>query len=185
MPEYLTADLDLVIRRLINPAYPTSTRSFTDITLVVERHAVAFRALVLEMCQPHRAEPPDVLVIIESCGYLFGAPMAFDLGRPLALARRAGKLPRATLRREYQSSGLAADSARSMEMHLDAIAPGSRVLIVDDVLATGGTALAAVELVEQAGGIPIGISVAFELERFQARERLAERGIRVYAAMRL
>jgi adenine phosphoribosyltransferase len=156
MPGYLSADLDLVIRRLINPAFPTPTRSFTDITLVVERHAEAVRALVLEMCHPHRPAPPDVLVCIESCGYLFGAPMAFELSCPLVLARRAGKLPRATFRREYQSSGLAADPARTMEINEAAIAPQRRVLIVDDVLATGGTALAAVDLVEQAGGVPRG-----------------------------
>lgn len=185
MPGSLTAELDLVIRRLINPAYPAPTRAFTDITLVLERHAGAFRALVLEMSRPHRAKPPDVLVAIESCGYLFAAPMAFELGCPLALARRAGKLPRATLRRDYRTSGLAVDPARTMEMHMGAIAPQSSVVIVDDVLATGGTALAAVELVEQAGGTPIGVSVAFELERFQARQRLEERGVLVHAAMRL
>ena len=184
MPGHLSADLDLLIRRLINPAFPTPTRSFTDITLVLEQHAGAFRALVLEMCRPHRAEPPDVLVCIESCGYLFGAPMAFELGCPMALARRAGKLPRATLRREYRSSGLATDPTRSMELHVGAIAPQRRVLIVDDVLATGGTVLAALDLVEQAGGIAFGVSVAFELERFQARQRLEERGVLVYAAMR-
>jgi adenine phosphoribosyltransferase len=185
MPGYLTAEMDPVIRRLINPAFPTPTRSFTDITLMLEQHAEAFRALVLEMCRPHRAVPPDALVCIESCGYLFGAPMAFELGCPLVLARRAGKLPRATLRREYRSSGLATDPARTMEIHEGAIAPGSRVRIVDEVLATGGTAMAAVDLVEQAEGIPVGVSVAFELERFHARQRLEERGVPVHAAMRL
>lgn len=185
MPDRLSAEMDLVIRRLINPAFPTPTRSFTDITLVLEQHAGAIRALVLEMCQPHRSEPPGVLVCIESCGYLFGAPMAFELGCPMVLARRAGKLPRATLRREYQSSGLATDPTRIMEIHVSAIAPQSRVLIVDDVLATGGTVLAALDLVDQAGAFAIGVSVAFELERFQARQRLEERGILVYAAMRL
>jgi adenine phosphoribosyltransferase len=82
-----------MIRRLINPAFPTPTRSLTDITLVMEQHAEAFRAMVLELCRPHRAAPPDVLVCIESCGYLFGAPMAFELACPMVLARRAGKLP--------------------------------------------------------------------------------------------
>jgi adenine phosphoribosyltransferase len=101
------------------------------------------------------------------------------------LARRAGKLPRATLRREYQSSGLATDPTRTMELHVGAIAARSRVLIVDDVLATGGTVRAALDLVEQAGGIPAGVGVAFELERFQARQRLEEGGVLVYAAMRL
>jgi adenine phosphoribosyltransferase len=185
MPGHLSAEMDLVIRRLINPAYPTPTRSFTDITLVLEQNTEAFRALVLEMCRPHRAAPPDVLVGIESCGYLFGAPMAFELGCPMVLARRAGKLPRATLRREYQSSGLATDPTRTMELHVGAIAARSRVLIVDDVLATGGTVRAALDLVEQAGGIPAGVGVAFELERFQARQRLEEGGVLVYAAMRL
>lgn len=184
-PGSLAAEMDLVIRRLLSPAYPTLTRAFTDIALVLERHAEAFRALVLGMCQPRGAEPPDVLVDIESYDYLFAAPMAFELGCQLVLARRAGKLPRATLRRKYRSSGLVTDPARTMEIHEGAIAPGSRVRIVDDVLATGGTALAAVDLVEQAGGIPVGVSVAFELERFHARQRLEERGVPVHAAMRL
>ncbi len=72
-----------------------------------------------------------------------------------------------------------------MEIHAGAIAPASRVLVIDDVLATGGTALAALDLVEQAGGVPMGMSVAFELERFHARQVLEARGVPLYAAIRL
>jgi len=185
MSEGLPRDLDLTIRRLINPDFPTPTRQFTDVTLVLERDPAAFRALVEQMCQPFRAEPPDALLCIESCGYLFGAPMALELARPIVLARRAGKLPRTTLRRAYVSSGRARDPERTMEIHAGAILPGSRVLVVDDVLATGGTALAALELVEQAGGVPNGVSVAFELERFHARREIQQRGVLLHSAMRL
>ena len=103
----------------------------------------------------------------------------------LCLALSTGPSATATLQRGYRSSGLGSDPARTMEIHAGAIAPASRVLVVDDVLATGGTVLGALDIVEQAGGALAGVSVAFELERFHARQVLEARGVPLYSAIRL
>jgi adenine phosphoribosyltransferase len=111
--------------------------------------------------------------------------LAYALGTPLILARRAGTLPRATLRQSYLALGIGPTTEREMVIHVGAIEPGTRVLIVDDVLASGGTALAALDVIEQAGGRSCGVSVAVELARFDARSRLEARGTPVLAAVRL
>ena len=108
--------------------------------------------------------------------------MAYHLGSRIVMARRAGKLPRPTCQITYE---MGYDRNREMHIHKGSIVEGSRALIVDDVLAVGGTVLAAVDLVEQAAGRIVGISVAFELERFKARGRIEQRGIPLYAAVRL
>lgn len=155
---------------------------FTDITPILEQNPVAFRAMIDRMCAPHRAEPPEVVACIEAMGFVFGAPVAYHLGSRVVMARRTGKLPRPTLQITYD---MGYDRNRQMHIHAGAIVPGSRVLIVDDVLAIGGTVLAAVDLVQQSGGSVVGVSVAVELERFKARDRIEQRGIPFYAAVRL
>ncbi len=184
MSEGLPRDVEQALRALIVqiPNFPQPPIVFNDITPILERDPGAFRALVHQMREPHRAHPPDVIVCIESFGYLFGAPLAYDLGCRIVLARRGGKLPRPTLQQDY---GMGYDHARRMEIHAGAIDSASRVLIVDDVLATGGTALAAVDLVEQAGGSVVGASFAVELAWLSGAQRLAQRGVPVYAALRL
>jgi adenine phosphoribosyltransferase len=162
--------------------FPIPGGNFTDITPILERDPLAFRMLIQQMATPHRRARPEIVVCIESFGYLFGAPIAYELGSRIVLARRGGKLPRPTLRRTY---AMGYDRHREMEIHVGAISPGSQVLIVDDILAVGGTALAALELVEQAQGNVCGVSVAVELERLQARARLEQRGVTVYSAVRL
>jgi adenine phosphoribosyltransferase len=169
--QYLTEELEQSIRTRIAtiPGFPVSSVNFTDITPVLEHDPAAFRALVQELCEPHRAAPPDAVVMIESFGYLFGAPLAYELGCRLVLARKEGGLPRRKLRQVY---GMGYDpNQRVLEMHQDALGPGDRVLIVDDILATGGTAWAAYELARQAGAEVIGMSFAFELRRFRERAR--------------
>jgi adenine phosphoribosyltransferase len=108
--------------------------------------------------------------------------MAYQLDSRIVMARRAGKLPRPTSHITYE---MGYDRNREMHIHTGAIAQGSRVLIVDDVLAIGGTVLAAVDLVEQAEGRIVGVSVAFELDRFKARGKIEQRGIPLHAAIRL
>ncbi|HEV8636141.1 MAG TPA: phosphoribosyltransferase family protein [Chloroflexota bacterium] len=181
----LSDDLDLTVRKLLVPTYPAPWRGFTDITRVMERDPAAFRALVEEMLAPHRADPPDAVVAVESCGYVFGAPMAYELGSRLILARRAGKLPRPTLRHRYRAVGIGPAPDREMEVHTDAIVAGMRVLVVDDVLASGGTVLAALDLVQRAQGVPCAVSVAVELVRFDARASIRERRVPLFAALRL
>jgi adenine phosphoribosyltransferase len=185
MPAALDPDASLAIHKLLNPNHPAPWRGFTDITRILERDPASFRALVDAMVAPHRAHPPDAILCPESCGFLFGAPMAYALGTRLVLARRPGKLPRPTIRRAYQALGIGPSPEREMAIHADALAAGMRVLIVDDVLATGGTVLAALDLVHERGATACGVAVAVELVRFRAREALAERGVATYAAIQL
>lgn len=184
MTDGLPPDVEQALRALIVkiPNFPQAPIVFNDITPILERDPIAFRALVHHMGEPHRTTPPDIIVCIESFGYLFGAPLALDFGCRIVLARRAGKLPRSTLHQEY---GMGYDHARRMEIHVGAIEPGDRVLIVDDVLATGGTALAAVNLIDQAGGRVIGASFAVELAWLPGARRLEERAVAVYSALLL
>jgi len=177
-------DIDDSIRKLVLKIanFPRQGINFTDITPVLEQDPAAFRAIIDRMCAPHRVEPPEVVVCIDAMGFIFGAPVAYVLGSRIAMARRSGKLPRPTLEIIYD---MGYDVNRQMHIHLGAIIPGSRVLVIDDVLAVGGTVLAAVELVERSGGEIVGVSVAFELERFKARAKIEQRGIPFYAAVRL
>jgi adenine phosphoribosyltransferase len=187
MNQYVTDELKESIRARIAtiPGFPVPSVSFTDITPVLEHDPAAFRALVQELCAPHRAQPPDAVLLVESFGYLFGAPLAYELGCRLVLARKEGGLPRRKLRQVY---GMGYDpNQRVLEMHQDALGPGDRVLIVDDILATGGTAWAAYELARQAGAEVIGMSFAFELRRFRERARgwFEIRRVPVYTVVQL
>jgi adenine phosphoribosyltransferase len=179
--------LEARVRQLIAvvPNFPKPGIKFRDISPILERDPVLFRGLVDAMIQPHVGASPDVIVCIESWGYLFGAPLAYALGSRIVLARRAGKLPRPTLGQTYDM-GYA--TQLRLELHADAIQAGENVLVVDDVLATGGTALAAVNLVAQTGAQLVGVSVAIDIEewyRFPARRILEERGITIFAAAHL
>ncbi len=162
--------------------FPRAGINFTDITPILEQNPVAFRALIDRMCSPHRANPPEGVVCVEAMGFVFGAPVAYQLGSRIVMARRAGKLPRPTLQITYD---MGYDRNRQMHIQVGAIVPESRLLIIDDVLAVGGTVLACIDLVEQAGGKVVGVSVAVELERFGARSRIEQRGISFDAAVRL
>ena len=177
-------NLDETIRKLILQVrdFPRAGINFTDITPILEQDPVVFRAVIDRMCSPHRTEPPEIIVCIDAMGFIFGAPVAYHLGSRIVMARRTGKLPRPTRHITYE---MGYDRDREMHIHTDAIARGSRVLVVDDVLAVGGTVLAAIDLVEQAAGRIVGISVAFELERFKARGRIEQRGIPLHAAVQL
>jgi adenine phosphoribosyltransferase len=112
----------------------------------------------------------DIVVGIESRGFILGSPVTYALGVGLAPVRKLGRLPRATERADYALEY----GTNSVEIHTDAITAGQRVLIVDDVLATGGTAAATVELVERLGGQVAGIAVLIELPALAGRERLAD-----------
>lgn len=179
--------LEARVRHLITlvPNFPKSGIEFRDISPILERDPMLFRGLVDVMIRPHVNVPPAAIVCIESWGYLFGAPIAYVLGSRIVLARRAGKLPRPTIGQDYDM-GYA--TQMRMEMHRGAIQAKERVLIVDDVLATGGTALAAVNLVTQTGSQIVGVSVAIDivaLYHCPARRMLEERGIEVFAATRI
>jgi adenine phosphoribosyltransferase len=154
------------------PDFPTPGIVFKDITPVLA-DAALMRAVIERMAAPHQGQGITHVVAMESRGFLFGMPIALELGAAFVPARKPGKLPwkteRITYTLEYRSD--------TLEMHADALTPGSRVLVVDDVLATGGTALAACHLIERLGGNVQGVSVAVELTFLDGRKTLSHRPV--------
>ncbi|MEO7520710.1 MAG: adenine phosphoribosyltransferase [Gemmatimonas sp.] len=152
------------------PDYPTPGILFKDIMPVLA-DPMLMRDVLEMMTAPFEGMAVTHVVGIESRGFLFGVPMALALGTPFVPARKIGKLPRATVREsyalEYRSDAL--------EMQADALGNGARVLVVDDVLATGGTAAAACRLVERVGGEIVGLSVLLELSFLHGRDAVPDR----------
>lgn len=112
----------------------------------------------------------DVVAGIESRGFIFGAPVAYALGVGMVPVRKPGKLPRATVSADYSLEY----GTNSLQLHRDAVSPGQRVLIVDDVLATGGTAAATVALIEELGAEVAGVAVLIELSALNGRAKLGD-----------
>ncbi len=106
----------------------------------------------------------------ESRGFIFGTPIAYNNKKPFVLIRKAGKLPRETVSVEYELEY----GRATIEMHKDSIKPGQRVLIVDDLIATGGTTRAMIDLIEGLGGVVVGVVVLIELAGLKGRERLGQ-----------
>jgi adenine phosphoribosyltransferase len=164
------------------PDHPEPGVLFRDLTPVFA-DPVAFRRMVHALAMPAHSDPRaaavgspdgqgrtfDVVVGVEARGFLLAAAVALDAGAGVVPVRKAGKLPRERLAVDYD---LEYGSA-TLEMHADSLRPGQRVLIVDDVLATGGTLGAAVALVERSGGIVTAVSVVIELAALGGRQRLA------------
>ncbi|MGD0118139.1 MAG: adenine phosphoribosyltransferase [Candidatus Binatus sp.] len=157
------------IKKLIRdvPDFPKPGIMFRDFTpLIADARGLA--AVIDQLAAPYLGKV-DTVVGIESRGFIVGAPVAYRLGVGLAIARKPGKLPFRTYDQAYD---LEYGSA-SLQMHQDSIADKGRVLIVDDLLATGGTAAAAVQLVHKIGGNVIGCAFVVELDALKGRERLA------------
>lgn len=154
------------------PDFPKPGILFKDITPVLADPA-AMRELVGEMSAYARQRTPDVIVGIESRGFLLGMPVAMELGIGFAPVRKKGKLPYDTISEEYALEY----GVNVVEIHRDAVQPGQRVLIVDDLLATGGTAAAASRLVERLGGVVCGLSFAVELTFLPGRAALEGRDV--------
>ncbi|MFY9550727.1 MAG: adenine phosphoribosyltransferase [Thermoanaerobaculia bacterium] len=152
------------------PDFPSPGILFRDVTPLLATPS-AFCAAVEAMAAPFRAEPPDKILGIEARGFLFGTALARELHVGIVPARKPGKLPRKTERVFY---GLEYGKD-SLEVHADAFVKGERVLVVDDVLATGGTAKAAAELAEKLGARVLGVSVFIELSALGGRAALAGR----------
>ena len=140
---------------------------FRDITPLIG-NADGFEALVNEMAEPLKAQNVDMIVGPEARGFIFGSALANALHTGFVPARKPGKLPYQTIGFEY---GLEYGTDE-LQIHVDAIRPGQRVAIVDDLLATGGTAYACAKLVEKAGGIVVGFVFAIELTDLPGREML-------------
>lgn len=150
------------------PDFPKPGILFRDITPLLGEPA-AFRAAIELLAESVAGLGVESVVAIESRGFLFGAPLALALGVSLVPARKPGKLPYDKHRVEYALEY----GTDALELHTDALRPGARTLIVDDVIATGGTAAAAVELVRRAGGEPIGHAFFLELAFLEGRQKLA------------
>ena len=164
--EKIGARLASTIRDI--PDFPIPGILFRDITTLL-KDPVAFREAVELMVSPFTDQKIDVVVGVESRGFIFATPVAFALNAGFVPVRKVGRLPAPALRAEYELEY----GTNTIEIHKDAIQVGQRVLVVDDLLATGGTAVAAVDLVKQLGGEIIGLSFLIELTDLHGRKRLA------------
>ena len=162
----MTMDLKAKIRHV--PDFPKAGILFYDITTLLQ-DAAGFRAVVDRLSLPFKDQGIDIVVGIESRGFILGAVVADRIGAGFSPVRKPGKLPskcvRATYSLEYGTDAL--------EMHDDAVRPGQRVLIVDDLLATGGTARATLDLVRGLGGAVHGLAFLIELVALNGRAKLA------------
>jgi adenine phosphoribosyltransferase len=161
-----TTDLRDLVRDV--PDFPTAGIVFKDLMPLVA-DAEAFRTaidLLAEWAAPRR---PDVILGAEARGFIFGGALAYTLGCGFVPARKPGKLPWKTVTATYELEY----GADTLEVHADALGPGTRVIVLDDVLATGGTAKAKIDLVEQLGGTVVGAEFVIELAFLAGRERLA------------
>jgi adenine phosphoribosyltransferase len=166
------------LRRKIRdiPDFPRPGILFRDVTPLF-LDAAALRAAIDAMAAPFRDAGVDRVLGIESRGFLIGPAVALQLGAGFGLVRKKGKLPYTTHSAEYSLEY----GSDVVEMHVDAVEPGQRVLIVDDLIATGGTAAAAAELVGRAGGRCVGASFLIELSALGGRARLP--GLPVHAVI--
>jgi adenine phosphoribosyltransferase len=154
------------------PDFPSAGIVFKDLTPLMA-DAGALRLAVRELAAEARQLQPDFVVAAEARGFLLGPALALELGAGFVLARKPGKLPYETVSAEY----LLEYGAGQLEVHSDALASGARVLVHDDLLATGGTARALCELVEQLGGEVVGCSFLIELTFLNGREQLGGREV--------
>jgi adenine phosphoribosyltransferase len=157
--------------------FPEPGITFRDITPLIGS-AAGLRAAV-DALVDISASDVDLVLGLEARGFIFAAPVALALGAGFVPVRKPGKLPRQTVTAHYDLEY----GSESLAVHADAIPAGTRVLIVDDVIATGGTALAAADLVQQLGGELVGVSVLMELTYLPGRERLAAAGITALNAL--
>jgi len=147
--------------------FPKPGIGFKDITTLI-KDAAAFKQSIDTIANQYNPDDIDVIVGIESRGFIFGAALAYKWGKGFVPVRKPGKLPAETIREEYQLEY----GSDAVEIHKDAITPGQRVLIIDDLLATGGTVAAAAKLVERLSGNIMGICFLIELSFLKGREKL-------------
>jgi len=166
-----TVDLKQHIRDI--PDFPKPGVVFKDITPLLS-HGEAFRAAIDALVDPYHGQV-DMVLGIESRGFIVGAAAAYALGTGIAVVRKPGKLPWQTHRATYELEY----GADALEIHHDGVHPGHRVLLVDDLLATGGTAGAAIELVERCGGKVVACAFLIELGFLGGRSRIS--GYEVHA----
>ena len=150
------------------PDFPKPGILFKDITPVVQDPA-ALKEVIEKFAEWGRGLKADVVVGIEARGFIFGAPLAIELGISFVPLRKLGKLPGERVTEEYALEY----GTNTVEMHVDAIKPGQRVIVIDDLLATGGTAAAACRLSERIGGEVVGCGFLIELDFLEGRKILS------------
>ena len=165
------ADLRALIRDV--PGFPKPGIVFKDI-MPLCADPEALRQTVQELAAFARPLRPDIILGAEARGFIFGSALAYELGIGFAAARKPGKLPYKTIRATYALEY----GTDALELHEDAISSGTRVLIHDDLLATGGTAAALCELVEQLGGVVVGCAFLIELTFLGGRSALGAHDVR-------
>jgi adenine phosphoribosyltransferase len=158
-------DIKKYIREV--PDWPKPGINFKDITTLLEDKDV-FKYVIDELCQPYTGQQIDKLVGIDARGFLLASAMAYKLGAGISIVRKKGKLPYNTKSRDYSLEYASA----TVEMHEDTIKVGEKVVIVDDLVATGGTLLATCELVEELQGEIIGVSYIIDLPFLERSKKL-------------
>jgi adenine phosphoribosyltransferase len=160
------------------PDYPKKGIMFRDITTLI-KDPVGFRIVIDSFTQRYIAgnEAFDSIVGIESRGFIIGGALSYTLGKGFIPVRKAGKLPAETIRHEYALEY----GTDVIEMHKDALSEGTRVLLVDDLLATGGTALAAAALIEKLGGLVVEMAFIVNLPDVGGSAKLLSKGYKIYS----
>ena len=172
----MTTQLDLIKSSIKSiPNYPKEGIIFRDITSLLEVPA-AFKATVDLIVEQYRDKGITKVLGTESRGFIFGAPVALALGLPFELVRKPKKLPRETISQSYQLEY----GQDTLEMHVDAISEGDNVLIIDDLLATGGTVEATVKLVQRLGGVVKHAAFVINLPELGGEKRLNNLGVDCY-----
>ncbi len=149
------------------PDYPEKGIIFRDISPLLA-DGPAFREATDQIVKFAKDKGVEMIVGPEARGFIVGGPVAYELGVGFAPARKKGKLPRETVKAEYSLEY----GTSALYMHKDAVKPGQRVLVTDDLLATGGTISATIDLVEQLGGVVVGCAFLIELTQLKGRERI-------------
>jgi adenine phosphoribosyltransferase len=158
------------------PHYPKQGIQFRDITTLL-KDPVGFKITIDDMVRRYKDEKIDKIAGIESRGFILGAPLAYALGKGFIPIRKKGKLPAETIGHDYELEY----GTDRIEIHTDAIAKGEKILLVDDLIATGGTAEAACKLIEMMGGKVVECSFVIDLPDIGGRGRLEKMGQKVFA----
>lgn len=151
------------------PDFPEKGIIFRDITTVLQ-DPDGFKLAIDELLKLLDGVEYDAVVGAESRGFIFGAPIAYEKGKSFVLVRKKGKLPRETIEKEYELEY----GKATLEIHKDAIKKGQKVVVVDDLMATGGTIKATIDLVEELGGEVVKVIFLMELEGLKGREKLVD-----------
>ena len=161
--------MDLKEKIRVIEGFPTDGISFKDITTLL-KDSEGLKECINQMADKFKDLKIDIIVGPESRGFIFATPLAYLLGTGFVPVRKPGKLPSDTVKFEYDLEY----GTDSLEIHRDAILPGQKVLIIDDLLATGGTMMTAAKLVEKLGGKVVGLGFLIELEDLNGREKLSD-----------